>query len=321
MKKFFVLSVFVLAIGILAGVESCNHEPDGGESKSVTIDVYSFTDFHGVMDNSEAPENPGAARFVAVLKEMMSQSKNSLLLSSGDNYHNWEYDHDGDKNLSNIFKGAPVSDMMKNIGLRYSVIGNHEWDWGEQFAHFSEEGGITYLAANVFLKGTETRPGFCRPYVIETIAGKKIGIVGLTIVNMQQYTADFIPPNADYIDGYEFRDPGPWLNDMVTDLKTNQGCDAVIALTHLDFQTRALLADKGFDAIILGHTHMTTNGLTGTVPTIQPAHYGRGISRLSFEFDENGLAEVKRENIRVLDVPGDKVDDEIAAMVESYRAR
>jgi 2',3'-cyclic-nucleotide 2'-phosphodiesterase (5'-nucleotidase family) len=334
LKKLWALPVFALAIGILAGVESCKNEADnpGGSAtpgnNSVTIDVYSFTDFHGVMENSEDTEiadtrkNPGAARFIAVLREMMSKSENSLLLSSGDNYHNWDYDNAGNKNLSNIFKGAPVSDMMRNIGLKYSVIGNHEWDWGEHFAYFSGEGGITYLAANVFLKGTETRPGFCKPYVIETIAGKKIGVVGLTIVNMERFTADFVPPNAGYSDGYDFKDAGPWLKEMVADLKTNQGCDAVIALTHLDPETVNKLVgdnDKGFDAIILGHTHTTSDRLSFGVPTIQPAHYGRGIAKLSFVFDKKGLAEVKRENVTVLDVPGDEVDEKIAAMVAEYR--
>jgi 2',3'-cyclic-nucleotide 2'-phosphodiesterase (5'-nucleotidase family) len=324
MKEHLVLFVCILAIGSLAIVESCNNEPDiapdGGER--VTIDIYSFTDFHGVMDNLEdAENNPGAARFTAVLKGMMSRSENSLLLSSGDNYHNWEYENKG-INLSNKFKGAPVSDMMKTIGLKYSVIGNHEWDWGNKFDEFSEAGGITYLAANIFLKDTGDRPGFCQPYVIETIADRKIGIVGLTIVNMENYTDTF--DSEDFIDDYEFRDAGPWLKDMVADLKTNKGCDVVIALTHLDEQTVGNLVgsnDMGFDAIILGHTHRTLSRLSYGVPTIQPAHYGRGVARLSFVFNDNGLVSVDRENVKVLDIPGDEVDEEIAAMVAGYREK
>jgi 2',3'-cyclic-nucleotide 2'-phosphodiesterase (5'-nucleotidase family) len=336
MKDLLVLSVLVLSIGFLAIVESCNNDnietttnepgitPDGG--KSVTIDIYSFTDFHGVMDSSEDPINPGAARFIAVAKKLMSQSEHSMLLSSGDNYHNWEYDAKGDTNMSNIFRGNPVSDMMKMIGLKYSVIGNHEWDWGEKFAEYSEEGGITYLAANIFLKGTDNRPGFCQPYVIETIAGRKIGIVGLTITAMELYTDTF--DSEDFIDGYEFRGMGPWLKDMVTDLKSNQGCDAVIALTHLDEQTLADLVgnnDKGFDAIILGHTHRITNRKSYGVPTVQASHYGRGLAKLSFIFDDNGLVSVTHDSFRnFLDdtyLPANIVDEEIAAMVASYRER
>jgi len=331
-KKIFVLPLFVLAIGFLVIVESCNNEPDINkpdittDGERVTIDIYSFTDFHGVMDNSEDPMNPGAARFIAVVKKLMSQSENSLLLSSGDNYHNWEYDAEGVANLSNIFRGKPVSDMMKMIGLKYSVIGNHEWDWGERFAEYSEEGGITYLAANIFLEDSGKRPDFCQPYAIETIAGKKIGIVGLTITNMKLYTDTF--ESEDFIDGYDFIEMGSWLKDMVSDLKNNQDCDAVIALTHLDEQTLGDLVgknDMGFDAIILGHTHRITNRLSYGVPTVQASHYGRGLTKLSFVFDNKGLVSVAHDSFR--DFTGDTylpvgvVDEEIAAMVASYREK
>jgi len=365
LKNFVVLSVFVLIIGALAGVESCKHDidspsgdtpndtsgdtapddttlgdttpgattpgvvtPGNSVSKSVTIDVFSFTDFHGVMENSDDPaNNPGAARFVKVLKDMISQSEHPMLLSSGDNYHYWDNFSGGATNLSNLFKGAPVSNMMQNIGLKYSVIGNHEWDWGEHFEYFSVEGGITYLAANLYIKGTNTRPSFCKPYIIEEIAGKKIGVVGITVPDMKgKYnTEDFVPPlgdplYVDYVADYEFKEIGSWLADMVTDLKTNKGCDAVVALTHLNLPDVAKINDKGFDAIILGHTHTSANRATDAIPpTLQPLHYGRGIAKFSFVFGEDGkLSEVKRELVKVMDVLGNDVDKDIAAMIAEY---
>jgi 2',3'-cyclic-nucleotide 2'-phosphodiesterase (5'-nucleotidase family) len=143
---------------------------------------------------------------------------------------------------------------------------------------------------------------------------------------MKLYTDTF--ESEDFIDGYEFRDMGPWLKDMVSDLKINQGCDAVIALTHLDEQTLAALVgsnDKGFDAIILGHTHRITNRLSYGVPTVQASHYGRGLSKLSFVFDDNGLVSVTHDSFRdFLDdtyLPAKVVDEKIAAMVASYRER
>jgi len=58
---------------------------------SVTVDIFSFNDFHGTMDSSASAANPGAARFTAIAKHLMGQSPHSMLLAAGDNYQHIKY--------------------------------------------------------------------------------------------------------------------------------------------------------------------------------------------------------------------------------------
>jgi 2',3'-cyclic-nucleotide 2'-phosphodiesterase (5'-nucleotidase family) len=281
----------------------------------VTVDIYSFNDFHGTIDNSASASDPGAARFTAITKHLMSQgSEHSMLLAAGDNYQG--------SALSNYFEGEPVSKMMNELGVKYSAVGNHEWDWGsDMFAKFAEDGGITFLAADIFLNGTENRPDFCHPYVIANRAGRKIGIVGLTVTETPSLVS------ASAVAGYEFRAPGTWLKNMVADLRTVQNCDAVIALTHKS-SASTLTANGneiGFDAIITAHSHQIVNTASNGVPVVQAGNNGRALAKLSLAFDDNGLVNVTPAIYQGFTgssvLPTGTVDATVAAMVAGYDAQ
>ncbi|MDR2941081.1 MAG: 5'-nucleotidase C-terminal domain-containing protein [Treponema sp.] len=288
----------------------------------VTIDIYSFNDFHGSVDSSASASNPGAARFTAIVKHLISQSEHVMLLAAGDNYQG--------SALSNYFHGEPVSKMMKELGVKYSVIGNHEWDWGTgKFAQFAQDGNITFLTANIFLKGTDNRPDFCHPYVIANRAGRRIGIIGLTTT----LTPDLV--SASLIEKYDFRGPGDWLKNMVNDLRTAQKCDAVIAFTHMGSSgsgtnvngEAAGLAnpDMGFDAIISAHTHNTVSGTVNGIPVIQASYNGRAVGKLSFNFDGHNLLSVTPNIISNFTgssiLPTGTIDAGIADMIAGYEAQ
>jgi len=337
--------IILLVIGLLAMVPACNNGTNSGldtdvpvvpvmppfdpvEAEtpwvdgSVTIDIYSFNDFHGSVDSSASASNPGAARFAAIAKHLMSQSEHSMLLAAGDNYQG--------SPLSNYFYGEPVSKMMKKLGVKYSVIGNHEWDWGDyKFVKFIQDGGITFITANIFLKGTDKRPDFCHPYVIANRAGRRIGIVGLTTTA----TPDLV--SASITGEYDFREPGNWLKDMVNDLRTVQNCDVVIALTHMGSSgsgtnvsgeaARLASLNMGFDAIISAHTHNTVSGTANGIPVIQASYNGRAVGKLSLNFNGHDLVSVTPSVISNFTnssiLPTGTVDAEIAAMIAGYDAQ
>lgn len=246
-----------------------------------SLDIFSFNDFHGAVDKKMSSSNPGADRFVAIAKELMSRSSNPMIVSAGDSYQG--------SPLSNVFEGKPVSDMIKTLGVEISAIGNHEFDWGQdKIPNYAADGDIQFLAANIFLKGTENRPSYCEPYAIKELAGKKIGFIGLTTVG----TVSLV--KADAIADLDFRTPGPWLNTIITDLKDNKGCDFVIALTHFGSdmsggnvvgEAADLARDFGnFDGIISGHTHKPVAGYVNGVPIVQGNYNGRGMARLNISY-------------------------------------
>jgi len=290
---------------------------------AVTIDIFSFNDFHGSVDSSASASNPGAARFTAIAKHLMSQSPHSMLLAAGDNYQG--------SPLSNYFYGEPVSKMMKELGVKYSVIGNHEWDWGvDKFAKLAQDGDITFVTANIFLKGTDNRPDFCQPYVIANRAGRKIGIIGLTTT----LTPELV--SGSLSESYDFRGPGEWLKKMVSELRTVQKCDAVIALTHMGSggsgtgvsgEAAGLVKpdNMGFDAIITSHTHQSVSGTVEGVPVIQANYNGRAVGRLSLKFNDHKLDSVTPNVVSGFTggsvLPAGTVDAGIAAMIAQYDAQ
>ncbi|WP_461255763.1 bifunctional metallophosphatase/5'-nucleotidase [Treponema sp. R80B11-R83G3] len=345
-KKSTILLILLLAIGWLAIVPACNNgtnfEPgpdipivpvmppfDPIEAETlwvdgnVTVDIFSFNDFHGSVDSSASASNPGAARFTAIAKHLISQSEHSMLLAAGDNYQG--------SPLSNYFYGEPVSKMMKALGVKYSVIGNHEWDWGaDKLAKFMQDGDISFITANIFLKGTDNRPDFCHPYVIANRAGRRIGIIGLTTT----VTPDIV--SASITGEYDFREPGDWLKDMVNDLRTVKNCDAVIALTHMGSSgsgtnvsgegAKLVKPDNmGFDAIITAHTHNTVSGTVNGVPVIQASYNGRAVGKLSLNFNGHDLVSVTPSVISNFTgssiLPTGTVDTEIADMIAGYDAQ
>ena len=52
-------------------------------------------------------------------------------------------------------KGAPVSDMLRELGVTFSAVGNRDFDWGQgYFDEWQRDGKFSYLAANIFDKNT-----------------------------------------------------------------------------------------------------------------------------------------------------------------------
>ena len=85
------------------------------------FDIIEITDFHGTL--KDASGNPVAG----VLADRLSKVKKSngdrtLILGGGDLYQG--------SATSNIMKGVPVQEVMSEIGMEVTTLGNHEFDWG-----------------------------------------------------------------------------------------------------------------------------------------------------------------------------------------------
>jgi len=258
-------------------------------AKFAEINLLSFNDFHGSVDKSASNSNPGADRFAAVANKIMTDPAydNPVLVAAGDNYQG--------SPLSNVFLGEPVSEMIHYLGVKYSAVGNHEFDWGaDKIKKYAEDGGITFLAANI-VDESGNYPDFCQPFGFMEIGGVRIGLIGLTTPETKAIV------KAEYVAGLEFKAPGPWLTEMVTKLRTDYDCGLVIALTHMpggansnlsvsadpdpNSETGKLAAgNHGFDAIIGGHQHTLISGVVNNVPIVVGAYNGRGLARLNIKY-------------------------------------
>jgi len=257
------------------------------------VDILTFADFHGTVDNMMNDNDPGAARFVAYaewLRQQNSNPENVIVVPGGDDFHGHP--------LSNYLMGEPALAMMQQLGVEYMALGNHEFSFGfARTLELSEH--VTFLASDLFYNEEGEYPGerpdFVEPYaIIEFEDGEiTVALIGLMTRLMSTLVAD--PVMATF----EFRTPTlanadpEWITateDLIEYMRDTYGADAVVAVTHMYRAEAAILANliEGFDAIIGGHGHGTYTDTVNGTPIIEAGQHGRHMGRISLYFDADG---------------------------------
>jgi len=119
----------------------------------------------------------GLTRMATLIKRERARSPNVLWVDSGDCFQGAP--------IFNAFNGEVEVRAMSKLGADAVVIGNHEFDKGlDNLAHQYERWG-TYplLAANYVWerdrKGAETMARVTRPFVILSVGGLRVGVIGM----------------------------------------------------------------------------------------------------------------------------------------------
>ncbi len=183
----------------------------------------------------------GAAYMGAEILGLTSANPLSLVLDGGDmsegnpvgDYNNGtDVNSAGNAGVVGFFQllSQKLKAQPRGRGIDAWVVGNHDVRFKTYIDNLKNQTDFPVISANVVQHGTTT-PYF-QPYVIVTVNGTKVGIVGYTTPS-SQIGADL----ANVIDVL----PGDWngtgsgsihLAPIVNNLRNNQGCDIVILLTH-----------------------------------------------------------------------------------------
>lgn len=135
----------------------------------IELDFYVINDLHGKLTNST--NQPGVEELTTYLKMMRESEDNVFLLSSGDM---WQGGSE-----SNLTNGLIVTDWMNELGFLSMTLGNHEFDWGEEYIESNLElAEFPFLAINVYERDTNTLADYATPSVMVEQNGVKIGIIG-----------------------------------------------------------------------------------------------------------------------------------------------
>ncbi|TCP56999.1 5'-nucleotidase [Tamaricihabitans halophyticus] len=170
-----------------------NLEPPAGSSGEVTLD-----------DGSTVPAG-GASYLATHINQLRKEAPNSLVLSSGDSI--------GASPLpSALFHDEPTMALLRQLDVRASAVGNHEFDEGLaelrrmqrggchpedgcQFRDSYPGAGFPILGANVkHDNGLPAMP----PFTIELVGGVPVGIIGLPLED----TPEVVAPEA--VEGLKF---------------------------------------------------------------------------------------------------------------------
>lgn len=285
-----------------------------GDVEKDSVHILYFNDFHGNISEEVTGKkrNMGMAKMVGYVNEFKEKHTNTIVLSGGDNYQG--------TSDSNLTMGKPVTAMMKGMGITASAVGNHEFDWGsDKIGTWAKEGNFTYLASNIYDKKTNKPVDWAKPYMIIEQNNLKIGVIGLAHPETATLT------KAEYIAGYEFRDPVKSAQEWVDYLKSGKAKegtpDIIIALTHLDSDQKdnsseitgnaAKLANevKGLDCVLSAHSHRTVNGKVNNVSVLQAYCYGRAIGEVDIKLDAAKKPIIETQVLQGSDIKNNIIKD------------
>ena len=134
-----------------------------------TIDFYNFNDLHGKFTAND--DQPGVGKLTTFLINTISSDEHTVFLSSGDM---WQGGAE-----SNGTKGKIIVDWMNQLGFEAMALGNHEFDWGQDYIRINSElAEFPFLAINIYDNATGERVKYCEASVMVERGGAQIGIIG-----------------------------------------------------------------------------------------------------------------------------------------------
>ncbi|HQI25292.1 MAG TPA: bifunctional UDP-sugar hydrolase/5'-nucleotidase, partial [Smithella sp.] len=208
-------------------------------AEQVQFRILHLNDFHGFAEPqrlSGSAQTAGGLSFLAGSINQFRKHQPTLLLAAGDfiQGHPW----------TNLFEGKSTIEAMNVMGFSAMVLGNHEFDFGQDVLKKRiAEAAFPVLAANV--RGFPS----VKPYVIKDISGLKVGIIGLITEETSTTTH---PKN---VEGLIFSPVIDTAQQLVRELRNKT--DLIIILSHLGLPADVALAGavEGIDIIVGGHSH------------------------------------------------------------------
>ncbi len=273
------------------------------QAETRQVRIVHFNDFHGFAQAHRplgAQEELGGVAWLAARVRQLRQEVPSLFLAAGDMIQ-------GD-NWANLFKGESVVRLLNQMGLDAMVLGNHEFDFGQEVLRQRiQEARFQVLGAN--LEGLQG----VLPHLVKEVGGIKVGIVGILGADTPVTTH---PRN---VSGLGFLDPAQTLLAQARELSPK--VDLLVALTHCGYGVDRELASRvpQVQVIVGGHSHTRLDrpALVGNTIILQAWEHGKALGILDLWLEDRKITrwEGRLEEIRP---SAGKPDQEVQELVEHY---
>jgi 2',3'-cyclic-nucleotide 2'-phosphodiesterase / 3'-nucleotidase len=318
--------------------------PKTRETQTRTLTVLETTDLHAnVMPwnyfTGAADEKVGLAKVATLIERERSASACTLLIDNGDTIQGTPL---GSRYaLVDTTSKHPMAVAMNQVGYDAMTVGNHEFNYGlTTLNRFKGDAGFPLLAANVKKADGSY---LLTPYVMKTVCGVKVAIVGLVTPGVTTWEA---PEN---IPGLTFELPIVAATRVVAEVRA-AGAEVVVVSFHAGPDRQPTVAGDagwltdlagwvsngsmehendvielaqqvaGIDVILTGHTHLTIpKMLVGDVAVVQPGRWGSHLGKVSLGLDDaDGQFKVRTRDSSL--VPVDATVAPNAAVVAAIQA-
>lgn len=280
-----------------------------------TLVIVHTNDTHSNIDPLADSDLGGVLRRGAFIDSIRAAHPNTLVVDAGDIVQGTLYFH--------LYKGEVEQKVLNELGYDVQILGNHEFDNGmEALRAMLSQAKPTLLATNYDLSESALN-GLFQPWIVKEYGGKKVGILAINL-DPKGMVAE-----GNY-DGVKFL---PWKETTqrtVDMLRKEQGCDYVIAVTHIGYSASKekpeLFGDvqvaeqtHGIDLIIGGHSHTLLDQVTriGNTTIVQCGRYGQYLGEITMNLNTGDITEKLILMDNRLDA---KRSERLMQVLEPYRA-
>jgi len=270
------------------------------------IRILYVNDFHGFAEAYVpigSKEPLGGIAYLAAKVNELRKEKPVLLLAAGDMIQG--------NNWTNLFLGASVIELMNAMRFDAMVVGNHEFDFGQEVLKKGiGEAQFPVLGANVI--GLPV----LKPYMLREIAGVRVAVLGVTTEEAAIYTH---PRN---VTGLQFLSPVDAATKYIPKLR--ERADLIIVLSHIGYAADRSLAEKtkGIDVIVGGHsqTRVAKPAVVNGTIIVQAWEHGKALGVLDLTVEGGRITHFEGRLEDIQPKKGEE-DPAVVAIVAKYREK
>lgn len=315
-KKFTAYIVSIMIIISSFGIGAPVYAADNNSNASASITIFHTNDMHSrVLDafKNKVLTQIGSDYVSAIKKSV----PNSLLIDAGDATQGLPF--------ATLTKGADVINLMNAAGYDGMVLGNHEFDYGQdntlanaKLANFPVVSANTIKNGKPFLDGINGNNG-CD--FVKTVNGIKVGFFGITTQETSYKT------NPANITGITFEDPIATSKVEVAKLKS-EGASVIIAIDHIgnDPSSSPTSSDiaksvDGINVLIDGHSHTLENTVVNNTLIVQTVCYSSNLGRLDINITSDGKVTAAENMISAADATKYTPDSSVSNLASQINAK
>ncbi|KAJ9284626.1 hypothetical protein DTO021C3_7753 [Paecilomyces variotii] len=230
------------------------------------------------------------SRFLHLQKSFLKKEvtgDNGLTIFSGDGF--------SPSLEASVLKGEHMGPVLDFVNVDVACYGNHDFDFGDtRLKHLSDGVGFPWVLSNAFHE-TGGLLGCAEEYVIREVNGIRVGFFGLAGTDW--------PSNCENLPPSTIASPAEVAKRISRHLRINEGCDLIIALTHMrlaeDMEVADMTAsgDGKVDLFFGGHDHEVVRRYVGDTDS-NPENIEQG--RDNTDIVINGLVNYTEGNIRII---------------------
>src|ERR1051326_2200345 len=238
---------------------------------------------------------------IAELTTVIRNGKPDLVLDAGD-FSTGTF-------LADEFKGAPTIAAMNLIGYAAGVIGNHDFDYGQDALRMRiREAKFPLLSANI-----QTPVAGIKKYALVTTKGIRFGVIGLTTEDLKTKSHPRLVENVTVLDIVKT------LEKLLPEVRKKS--DFIIAVVHLDDEEEQRLASAfpEIRLIIGGHNHLALGPIhIGETLVAKTGYSGRNVGRIDIDFQNKKLV---RMGAKLIPVKGVRAAQDVTKILEPFQEK